>query len=195
MSVRARIGLGMIVAAEAYFLWRYASLGTELHYWLHLLHGVAFGLGAWVAVNVVRRRALTVAAQREGALAAGFAGHMYAAVPDIVFLAAGALHVRWMDVFAIHIRIHMVPAALWVSWAFMVLAVAGWVALASGRRWMAGALVATLVVAVTVAVSLAPPIPSTVQEVRTLAAGGLWCPLQLPQPETDPPGDLVTPRS
>ncbi len=178
--LRARIGAVLLAATEAYLLLRYARLGTELHYVLHLLHGAAFGLGTWVLIGLVRPRHRPPEEERQAALTAAYTGHLFAAVPDIAFIAAGALHVRWMDVFAVHIRIHMVPQALWVTWGMMLTAVVAWLALRAGRRAVAAGAMVLLMATVTGALILAPPIPETVAEVRALADEGLWCPLLLP---------------
>lgn len=169
---------GVAVAALELVLWqRYAALDVTLHYWLHLLHGTAAGIALWVAVAAARWRPADPAARRLGLLTAAVAGHLFTAIPDVLFLVGGLLHRRWMDVFAVHIRIHMVPGALWVALGLLGLSLTAWLGLSAGHRRAACVGVAAVAVATTVAVAVAPPIPSTLAEVEALAAGGLWCPL------------------
>lgn len=49
-------------------------------------------------------------------MGSGFVGHLYSAVPDLLFTLGGVLHARWMDVFDLHITAHFLwpsPALAW----------------------------------------------------------------------------------
>ncbi|MGH9149279.1 MAG: hypothetical protein ACRD0F_02960, partial [Acidimicrobiales bacterium] len=97
----------VVVAAEVLVYLRYQAFGAEFHFWLHGMVGGTLGLGALATLRLLRpgRRPPSM-------WAAAGAGHAYAAFPDVLFLGAGLLHVWWMDVFALHVRIHFVPAPL-----------------------------------------------------------------------------------
>lgn len=180
MRYRILAGAIVVLAVEAYLWWRYALLGAQLHFWLHLMHGMAFGLGTWTVARLVVNRSLDAAVHRGAAASAAFGGHLFAAMPDLLFIAGGVVHMRWMDVFAVHIRGHMIPGALWVSVGMVGLAAAGWVAMTADRSRSAWAFISALVLTVAISLMIAPPIPDTLEEVRELADGGLWCPLLLP---------------
>ena len=49
------------------------------------------------------------------------AGHVYAMVPDFLFLLFGIAHDRWMDVFLWHIRAHFIPGRN-ITWYLIFLA-------------------------------------------------------------------------
>jgi hypothetical protein len=60
----------------------------------------------------VRRRDRDPASGAVTPWEAGWLGHVYSAVPDVLCLGFGVLHVLWMDVFAFHITVHFIPAPL-----------------------------------------------------------------------------------
>lgn len=99
----------LVLLVEGYLYVRYAQLDAEFHFWLHGLLGGALGMAAVTAVRLASRRR----PHGRPAVApwgAGGAGHLYSAVPDVLFLSFGVLHVLWMDVFAFHITVHFIPA-------------------------------------------------------------------------------------
>lgn len=150
----------LVVAAEGYFYWRYSTLDALFHYWLHFLAGATIALFALTLWGVVRRR------PPGGAWGAGFVGHIYSATPDVLFLAAGVLHVAWMDVFALHITIHFIPAPLAVLFVVFAVTLGSWAAATLGRRTFAvGGLVVVLAVFIA-ALSLADEPPASLQDLR-----------------------------
>lgn len=151
-------------AAEVYLYLRYAALGTQFHFWLHALVGGAIGFAVLAAVALVRRRPLP----SRGLLAVMgwvFLAHLYAAFPDILFIAADALHVPWMDAFALHIAIHFVPLPILTTAVVFFAALGAWTAAALGRRRLAiGALIVVTAVA-GAGLGLRSPIPRSLAEV------------------------------
>lgn len=174
---RVLLAVAAVLVVEVVAGIAYARRGTGVHYWLHLMNGVTAGAAVW-AVVLLRRP--WVDRSGAGAITAVAAGHLFAAVPDLLFLWGGVLHVRWMDVFAVHIRIHMVPQALWTSLVLLAVALGAWRLADAGRRRSAAAAVAALVVLTAGALLAAPPIPTSVAEVQALAPDQLWCELAAP---------------
>lgn len=172
---RRRIVTATLVAAfEGYLYYRYAQLGAQFHFWLHGLFGLTLGLSALTAWRLVRRKLDGRVAPWE----AGALGHVYSAVPDVLFLVFGVLHMVWMDVFALHISLHFVPYPLQTQLVLVGLALAAYGLARDGRRRpAAGALVGALVV-VGVAMLVRYPIPGSVGEMRENGPGLAWmCPL------------------
>ena len=161
----------VVVIFEAWLYNQYAALGAQFHYWLHGLFGGA--LGAWAATAVVmlsRRRTANM-------WSAGVLGHLYSALPDVLFLAFGTLHYLWMDVFAVHISLHFIPAPLATMFAVFAVSVGSWAAAVLGRRPVAGAGMTAAVLITAVAVVVREPIPDTLQEVRAAPGIAVLCPL------------------
>jgi hypothetical protein len=170
--VRHVITAVVVVAVESYLYWRYRALGAEFHFWLHGLFGAAIGVATTTGWALLRRR-------RPGAVwGPGFAGHVYSAFPDALFLSAGILHALWMDAFAFHIALHLIPAPLITMLGVFALTLLAWLSASLDRPRMA---VAGLVLAVgvtTVALLVAPDIPSTVEQIRDAPEIALLCPLR-----------------
>ncbi len=145
----------VVVAAEAYLYWRYAALDALFHYWVHFLAGATIGLFLLTLWGLVRRR------PPRQAWAAGFLGHLSSATPDVLFLAAGVLHVAWMDVFALHITVHFIPAPLAVLFIVLAVTLGSWAAASLGRRWVAVGGLAVVVVLLAAALALAGEPPAT----------------------------------
>ena len=162
MSRRQRVAAVLVVAVEVYFFIRYAENGALFHFWLHLLLGGWVGLGLLTLHRLATRRTSPVRPWN-----AGFFGHMYSAVPDVLFLMIGLLHYLWMDVFALHITAHFLwPNALvagLVLWTLAVLAHGA--AVCGGRALAAGALATSLAFLAT-GIALRAPLPSTLEELR-----------------------------
>lgn len=152
-----------IVVVEVLLYLQYASLGTQFHFWLHLLLGGWLGVGALAAREALRGRGAVRPVE------AGFLGHAWSAVPDVLFLVAGVVHVLWMDVFALHITAHFLwPDALVVGSVLWVLSVGALVAVRTGRRRAGtGLLVASALVLVP-ALALRTPLPASLEQVREL---------------------------
>lgn len=169
MSARARTGLAVAVVAgvELYLLVRYAANGATFHYWLHLLLGGYLGIGLLVLRRLRRTRPARLRSWQ-----AGFLGHLYSATPDVMFLAVGLLHERWMDVFALHITAHFLwPNALLAGLVLWTLVVVAYVAAVFGaRRCSALGLLSSLAF-LAVAVTLRAPLPTTLEQAREQAAG------------------------
>lgn len=161
-SRRQQVAALAVVAVEVYLFGRYAESGALFHFWLHLLLGGWLGLGLLTVHRLLTRRASAVRPWN-----AGFFGHMYSAVPDVLFLMVGLLHYVWMDLFALHITEHFLwPNALatgLVLWTLAVLAHGA--AVFGAHRLAAGALVAGVLV-LGVGVAFRAPLPSTLGELR-----------------------------
>ena len=109
----------------------------------------------------------------------GFLGHLYSALPDVLFLGFGVLHVLWMDVFAFHITLHFIPVPLITMLVMFLLALAAYGLAATHRPAHASAalVVATGVVAAVLALALAEPLPDTLADLHT-DRGFLLCPVE-----------------
>ncbi|MEU0108455.1 hypothetical protein ABZ313_24270 [Streptomyces sp. NPDC006251] len=99
MSRRAWISAALVLTMEVALYVAYARYGVQFHFWLHGLFGGALGLAALTIVRIVPRYGPGRASPWES----GFLGHLYSALPDLLFVGFGVLHVLWMDVFAFHI--------------------------------------------------------------------------------------------
>lgn len=163
------LGPAALVAGELSLYLRYASLDGQFHYWLHGLLGWALGL---LALTALRLRAGGDARPvRFTAWEAVGLAHLYSAFPDILFLTGEVLHARWMDVFALHITVHFIPAPVLTALVLFLLATASYgLAMSRRRRAAAGGLitaVAILAVAIlAVAVTFAAPLPSSIADLR-----------------------------
>jgi hypothetical protein len=93
-------------------------------------------------------------------------GHLYAAVPDILFLSGELLHVRWMDAFALHITVHFIPAPVVTVLVLFLIAALGYGLAISRRRRAAAGSIVVAGAAFAVAVGLAAPLPSSIDELR-----------------------------
>ena len=164
MSARAVRGLSLAAVAgvEVYFFARYAANGAQFHYWLHLLLGGYLGVGLLALRRLTRGRRSRVRGWQ-----AGFLGHLYSVVPDVLFLTVGLLHAAWMDVFALHITAHFLwPNALVAGLVLWTLAIGGYVAAVLGTRRTAAAALTASLAFLGLAVALRTPLPSTLDETR-----------------------------
>jgi len=163
-----------VLGAEAYLYWRYAVYGTLFHYWLHLLFGGTIALVVLAVLRLLRPRS------RAHVWGWGFAGHVWSAAPDIAFLLSGILHYWWMDVFALHVTIHFIPAPLLTTFVTFGLALLAWAAATIGRRRLAAGGLALTVAVAAVALALRTPPPTTLGELRAITQLALLCPLAHP---------------
>lgn len=177
MSRRQWISAAFVLLTEGYLYYRYAQLGAEFHFWLHGLFGAALGLAALTIVRIGRTRDHGDPAR--GAIApweAGWVGHIYSALPDVLFLGFGVLHVLWMDVFAFHITLHFIPAPLITMLVLFLLALASYGLAASCRPWSAAGMLAVATGILLVALALAEPLPDSLADLHTDRGFGL-CPV------------------
>ena len=173
LSRRQRVAAVLVVTVELYFFYRYAENGALFHFWLHLLLGGWVGLGVLTVHRLATRRASHVRPWN-----AGYFGHMYSAVPDVLFLMIGLLHYAWMDVFALHITAHFLwPNALVAGLVLWSLAVLAHGAAVWGARRLATVALAAGVAFLVAGVSLRAPLPSTLGELggeRQALVGEDW---------------------
>ena len=162
-----------VLAVEAVLFSRYRSYGALWHFWLHALLGGALGFTVLTVVALARRQ--PVGGTAPWRAAAG--GHLYSAMPDVLFVAAGVLHAWWMDVFALHMTAHFLPSPLLSLFAVFALALFGWAAVTTGRRGVAMGCIGCSVVLGAGLVALRTPPPSTLDEVRADPAIAFLCPL------------------
>lgn len=170
--------LVVVLLIEVYLYNGYAQLGAQFHFWLHGLFGGALGLAALTALRLFTmwHRGRNPA---HGALApweAGWLGHLYSALPDVLFLSFGVLHVLWMDVFAFHITLHFIPEPLLTMLALFLLALLAYGLAASRRPRAAAATLAVGVGILIVALTLAAPLPASLHDVH-VDRGLALCPV------------------
>lgn len=170
MRRRTIVLAAAVVGIEAWLYTQYAALGAQFHFWLHGLFGFALG---FLALAIYRM----VVGSRLSPWGPGLLGHVYSAFPDVLFLSVGILHVVWMDVFALHISVHFIPAPLVTMLVVFAMALAAERAAAHGRRRMASAGVAVAVAVVAVGVALRSPLPDTLDDVRSQPDIAFLCPL------------------
>ncbi len=161
-----------VIILEVLSYREYARFDAEFHFWLHGLIGAALGLAALTAARLLARRrgdGSSPVRPRVTPWEAAFLGHVYSALPDILFLAAGVPHHYWMDVFTFHITVHFVPAAVLTALALFLLALLGYGLAMTGRPRVTGAGVGTFAAAAlvaTLALAAAAPIPDDIQDLR-----------------------------
>jgi hypothetical protein len=169
--------LALVVVVEGYLLYRYAAFGALFHLFVHGYVGMGLGLAAHAGWRVLGARGPRPAGEVVGA---AVAGHLAAAVPDVLFLAADLPHARWMDVFVAHISVHFVPAPLALALAVLALGVGAQVlATTRGRAREVLALSIAPVAVLAVGLALRSPIPSTLEDLRADPRIALTCDLDL----------------
>ncbi|MBC9725015.1 hypothetical protein [Streptomyces sp. TRM68367] len=173
MSRRAWISATLVLTIEVVLYVVYTSYGAQFHFWLHGLFGGALGLAALTVVRMLPRHGPGRASPWES----GFLGHLYSALPDLLFLGFGVLHVLWMDVFSFHITLHFIPAPLYTMLAVFVLTLAAYGLVMGRRRWSAVAVLAVAAAVVVIALAFAAPIPHSVQQIRDHPGLSLLCPV------------------
>ncbi|WP_341251313.1 hypothetical protein [Euzebya pacifica] len=170
--MRTVISAAAVVTVEVGLWWRYAQMGAEFHFWLHGLLGGAIGVAAATVWALARGR-------RPGAVwGSGFAGHVWSAFPDVLFISAGILHQLWMDAFAFHIAIHLIAAPLVTMLGVFALTLLAWLLASWGRPALAGGAIGLAAGVTTVALLLAPGIPTSIEQLRESPQIALLCPLR-----------------
>lgn len=172
----------LIIFAEVIFYRQYASLDAEFHFWIHGLFGAAIGLTAVTLWSLVKRKPAAISGWEAGAL-----GHIYSAVPDILFVAFGVLHMYWMDIFALHISIHFLPAPVATMLIIFLLALIAFGLSADGyRKASSGCLVVALIILST-ALFFKSPVPTNLREIQSHNQKYTWlCPMWAVNPHTSP---------
>jgi uncharacterized membrane protein YphA (DoxX/SURF4 family) len=170
--MRGWVGATAAIVLEVLLYVEYAQLDGEFHYWLHGLLGAALGLTVLTVARTLASRRTGTARTRPRLTPweAVLLGHLYSALPDVLFLAGGVLHDYWMDVFAFHITVHFIPAPILTALALFLLALAGYALIQPGRpRPAAAGLVALTAGALlaTAALWAAAPIPEDIQDLRS----------------------------
>ncbi|UGY91262.1 hypothetical protein [Streptomyces gobiensis] len=174
MSRRAWISATLVLTTEGVLYVGYARYGAQFHFWLHGLFGGALGLAALTIVRIATSRS---GPGRASPWESGFLGHIYSALPDLLFLGFGVLHVLWMDLFAFHITLHFIPAPLYTMLAVFVLTLAAYGLAMICRPWSAAAVLAAAAAVVVIALAFAAPIPHSVQQIRDHPGLSLLCPV------------------
>lgn len=153
--------------------YRYALLAAQFHFWLHGLFGAALGLAALTLLRMVtiRRRprhdpATGTVAPRE----ASWLSHIYSALPDVLFLGFGVLHMMWTDVFAFHITLHFVPAPLSTMLVLFVLTLLAYGLAASRKPVLASGTLLAATGILLAALALAEPIPDSLADLHVIGA-------------------------
>lgn len=161
VRIRRVLGATLLLAMQVLLYRQYAVVGSQFHYWLHLLYGIAVGFGVLAVVAIVAPRI-----GGRGALTAGALGHAWSAAPDLAFLVLTVLHATWMDVFALHISVHFVRAPLLVALLLAALSLLTWLAATVRRGRVAGSLLASAVVLLGIALGARTPLPGTLDGLR-----------------------------
>ena len=107
----------------------------------------------------------------------GRGGRAPGAVPDVLFLAFGVLHMLWMDVFALRISLHFVPRPLQTQLALFALSLIAYALAGEGRRRPVVDELAAGGVVLGVALLLRSPVPSDLGVVRSHPGPAWMCPL------------------
>lgn len=169
----------LIIFVEVIFYRQYASLNAEFHFWLHGLFGAAIGLTAVTVWNLVKRKQPALSGWEAGAL-----GHIYSAVPDIIFVAFGVLHMYWMDVFALHISIHFLPAPVATMLIIFLLSLIAYGLTAEGYRKGAGGCLVLALLILSTALLFKAPVPTNLREVQSHNQKYAWlCPMWAVDPQ------------
>lgn len=160
------VPLAVVVAMQALLASAYYERGTSWHFLLHTTFGL--GLGLSVAALVSARRRQPVAA-----LPFAVAGEAVSVLPDLLFVIGRLAHMRWMDVFVGHIRLHLVPEPLVVAVGLFVAGGwAWWLAAPAGRPRAGAALASGGLLAAALAFAVADPLPTSLAQADALA---WWC--------------------
>lgn len=172
-SRRHVITASFIVFIEVILYRQYASLNSEFHFWLHGLFGAAIGLTALTIWNLVSRKPAAISGWE-----AGFLGHIYSAVPDILFIIFGVLHMYWMDVFALHISVHFLPAPVATMLGIFFISLMAYGLSSDGYRKAATACLVVMVSVLSISTAFKAPVPTNLREVQNHNLKYSWlCPM------------------
>jgi len=107
MKVNIRSGgqLALFIVIETLLLWGYARHGEAYHWFLHFLTGGTATLLVLSLVSKFRQCPIRYL------LMWLLAGHLFASFPDLLFALFHIDHAPWMDIFALHVSSHDIPAA------------------------------------------------------------------------------------
>lgn len=167
-----------VVTLESYLFMRYAELGALFHFWLHGLFGAAIG---WALLALVQLRLPPVRRSARSAVwVAALIGHLYSAAPDVLFLTLDQVHQPWINLFALHIGIHFLPAPLLTTFAVFSLALAAWASAVLGGDRMAVVLLAAVVALTGIAWVARDAPPAPLEELRQSPQLALACLLPTP---------------
>jgi hypothetical protein len=174
---RAAVSVALVVLVEVWLYYQYAQLDAEFHFWLHALLGAALGLAALTGLRLLlARRRPRPSSDGAAPWASGLAGQLYSALPDVLFLGFGVLHMLWMDVFAFHITVHFIPAPLLTMLALFLLTLVGYGLAMSRRRLPAAGTLTAAGAVLAAALALAGPIPDDIQDLL-VDRGLALCPI------------------
>lgn len=173
-SRRHLISASLIVIVESLFYRQYAHLGAEFHFWLHSLFGAALGIMALVLWQLLRPNRQT----KLSAWEAGFIGHFYSAVPDILFITFGVLHMYWMDIFALHISIHFVRQPVLTMLILLLLALLAYGLVQSNKRTLGLSCVGVWFLILSLSLLFRYPIPQNLMQLQQHNHQYAWlCPM------------------
>lgn len=174
LKLRLVITALIVIGIEIYFYRRYAALGAEFHFWVHGLFGAALGITGLTLWRLARRKTDGWMKSYE----AGFLGHVYSAVPDVIFLLFGILHMYWMDIFALHISVHFIPAPVPTMLGLFILSLIGYGLAADGKRRPAYFSFGVAGTVLCIALLLRSPIPANLEDLQQNTKRAFWmCPL------------------
>lgn len=170
---RHTLSAAIILFVEVLLYGRYAAIDAEFHFWLHGLFGASLGLIALSLWKLCRPKSRTV-----NPFVAGFVGHLYSAVPDVIFMMFGVLHMYWMDVFALHISIHFIPSPVPTMLVVFILSLVAYGLVLDGRRRPGMALILGTTLIVSIALMLRSPVPTNLEQTRAYDHKHSWlCPM------------------
>lgn len=173
-SRRHLLTTSLIVVVEVFFYRQYAQLGAEFHFWLHSLFGAALGIIALVVWQLMSpTRPTKISAWEAGAM-----GHVYSAVPDILFIAIGLLHMYWMDIFALHISLHFVRQPILTMLTLFLIALLAYGLLQSGRRYLSVGIVGVWLLVLSLSLLFRYPLPHNLRQLQQHNHQYAWlCPM------------------
>lgn len=172
-SRRHIITTSVIVIAETLFYRQYAHVGAEFHFWLHGLFGAALGVGAVTLWSIIKRSNSKLSPWEAGVL-----GHFYSALPDILFVGAGVLHMYWMDIFALHISIHFIPHPVATMLVIFLISLGAYGFARESHYRAASILLGSAVVVLAVSLVLREPVPRNLYQLQSHRNGYGWlCPM------------------
>ena len=173
-SRRHLTSASLIVVVEVLFYRQYAHLGAEFHFWLHSLFGAALGIVALTSWQLLRPQNKNTISAWE----AGFIGHIYSAIPDVLFIAVGVLHMYWMDIFALHITLHFVRQPILTMLVLFLIALLAYGCTKSDKRGLGHAFVIAWLVVLGGSLLFRHPVPHNLRQLQQHNHQYAWlCPM------------------